>query len=171
MRDTTNIPSATPGVRRLPRSDPRLRLAASEGDRPLDEVLARRAVEEENRRAAGPSISPTDLRHALAERASAALEGGRAALLRAERRRWLIDDAARRGLSPFEANLVIAIVQDAARRGEDPRSGATIGRLGAVPPRAGAPVGERWFWVRVWLASAALAALLLNAMIGWVTAV
>lgn len=47
------------------------------------------------------------------------MEGGKAALLRPERRRELFHRAEDMGLRPFDANLVIAIVQEAARRGED----------------------------------------------------
>lgn len=47
------------------------------------------------------------------------IEGGRAAILRPERRHDLMTRAHTLGLRPFDANLVIAVVQEAARRGED----------------------------------------------------
>lgn len=69
-------------------------------------------------RAAGPRGTPPawdDPRWVLAARAASVIEGGRAAILTPENRRRLMDLAARMNLRPFDASLVIAIVQDAAR--------------------------------------------------------
>jgi len=157
------------GARRVTTPEARLRLVASEAAIPIDTARARRAIENENRAAASTEIDPADIRHALALRAADSLEGGRAALLRATKRRRLIDDAARKGLSPFEANLVIAIVQDAARRGEPPTSAAAVSRLDLVPAPARTTSHDRWFWLRTTLATAALTGLILNALIHWIT--
>lgn len=81
-----------------------------------NEAQARRAVAAENRFAAG--ISHEDARWALAVRTSAMLDGGKAAVLTPERRRNLVRLATQMGLREFDANLVIAIVQDGARTGE-----------------------------------------------------
>ena len=84
----------------------------------------RRDIARENH--AASSLDPADVRWELASRVQHSLEGGNAAILRPERRRELIAAAVGRGMRPFDANLVIAIVQDAARRGEcvSPRKGA-----------------------------------------------
>lgn len=68
------------------------------------------------------------------------LEGGRSAILRPGNRRRLVQIARTLGLRPFDANLVIAVVQDAARRGETPANAEPIASL-AMVPAAGA--GER----------------------------
>lgn len=62
-------------------------------------------------------LTDTDARWILARRTAAMLEGGNggpAARLRPERRRDLHDLATRLGLRAFDANLVMAVVQDAA---------------------------------------------------------
>ncbi|MCA9294405.1 MAG: hypothetical protein KDA20_11390 [Phycisphaerales bacterium] len=65
-------------------------------------------------------------------RVADALEGGRAAILRPERRRELVANAQAMGLRPFDANLIIAIVQDGARRGERMDDRQTVSRLSFV---------------------------------------
>lgn len=51
------------------------------------------------------------------------LQGGVAAILTPERRRLLVAGATQKGLTPFEANLVIAMVQNDVRRPiSNPRS-------------------------------------------------
>ncbi|MFZ4575340.1 MAG: hypothetical protein ACOYN0_13140 [Phycisphaerales bacterium] len=97
------------------------------------EVRVRREVAQENHAAqrAAQSLPDDDLRTVFAVDVARALQGGRAAILTPERRRALVDGAGSRGMKPFEANLVIAMVQHAAREGE----GAA-----AEPPRRRAPV-------------------------------
>ncbi len=60
----------------------------------------------------------TDVRFRFASHVARQLEGGKAAILRPERRDVLVAGAVRDGILPFDANLVIALVQDAARRGD-----------------------------------------------------
>lgn len=74
---------------------------------------ARRDAARENRLAS--ELSPEDARIILAARVAEAIEGGKAAMLRPDRRRELVAAGVRMGLRPFDSNLVIAIVQDAAR--------------------------------------------------------
>jgi hypothetical protein len=96
-------------------SVPRFRLVGRDGpDRPspVREREVRRNVAQENH--AASALSPFDARLIFAQHVGVALEGGRAAILRPERRQALIAQAKRLGLRPFDANLVIAIVQDAA---------------------------------------------------------
>jgi hypothetical protein len=61
-----------------------------------------------------PLDTPTDPRWVLAARAAEQLEGD---ILRPEPRERLVRLGVTLGLSLFDANLVIAIVQDQARRG------------------------------------------------------
>lgn len=74
-----------------------------------------RQVAAENISAAG--LPATDARFIFAVEVNRSLEGGKAAILRPERRRNLVASAVDMGLRPFDANLVIAIVQDQARQG------------------------------------------------------
>lgn len=92
---------------------------------------ARRGVARENLLAS--ALPATDVRWMLALRVQHALEGGRAAMLPPETRRRLVSDAQLLGLRPFDANLVIAIVQDQARQGRDAAGEAFSARLSLVP--------------------------------------
>ena len=62
-----------------------------------------------------PRTSPS---WAFAARVASQIEGGRAGVLRPERRERLLRLAQNLGIRPFDAALIIAMVQDAARRGE-----------------------------------------------------
>jgi hypothetical protein len=101
--------------------------AGSSADQPDDRAQERaaRRVTGENRLAA--RLDPTDARWVLALRVAADIEGGRAAILRPERRQRLMSLATRLGLRQFDAGLVIAIVQDGARTGD------TAGGIIAAP--------------------------------------
>ena len=70
----------------------------------------------------------------LAVRTAAQIEGGRGAVLSLEKRNRLTRLATRLGLRPFDANLVIAIVQDGARSGQGPLGAAVAHRLELVRP-------------------------------------
>src|SRR5690606_32539585 len=74
----------------------------------------------------------TDPRWVLAVRVGQELEG---TMLRPERREQLIKTGKMMGLSPFDANLIIAIVQDQARRGYEPSYCPTAGepQLAMIP--------------------------------------
>jgi hypothetical protein len=72
-------------------------------------------VARENRAAAlNRELDPTDPRWALAMRTRTQLQGG---LLMPEGRRRVMRTASILGIRPFEANMIIALVQDQARRG------------------------------------------------------
>lgn len=111
-----------------------------------DELAARRAraVEAENRAAA--SLSEIDARAIFAADVAEQLQGGYVALLTPDRRKGLMSRAAGLGLRPFDANLIIAIVQDRARGGElesHPRHDARLGMIrpaGVVVERAERPM-------------------------------
>ena len=89
---------------------------------------ARQAVADENRAAAANrSLNPTDPRWVLAARAYSQLQGS---ALTYERRMRVMRTARRLGVRPFDANLIIAIVQDQARRGRGlPEAAGTIALL------------------------------------------
>ncbi|HRQ73043.1 MAG TPA: hypothetical protein PLU35_08455 [Phycisphaerales bacterium] len=92
---------------------------------------AAHAVEVENRAAA--ALTASDARWAMAVRAAASLEGGRAAVLPPEKRDRLVALGGNLGLRPFDTNLVIAIVQDAARLGEGLHGPSVEPRLRLTP--------------------------------------
>lgn len=87
-------------------------------------------VESENKAAAMSALDP---RWALAVRANSLLQGGRAAVLPPESRRLLVSIGRDLSLRPFDANLIIAVVQDAARAGIDPLGAEARTRLKMVP--------------------------------------
>lgn len=109
------------------------RLAAS-----LSAERRARHVAAENQEAAG--LSALDPRWIFAVQVSKSLDGGRAAILSPERRQRLLGDAARLGLRLFDANLVIAVVQDGARTGEGALSHGAESRLRLVRPVHRPPV-------------------------------
>lgn len=113
--------------------------------------------------ASAASIPAHDARWVTAARASQAIEGGKAAVLRPEVRAKIVNSAERMGLRPFDANLVLAIVQDAARHGQTIQDLDTIDRLAMVrgrTPAAAAP-RSRGVFVSLCLALSAMWALLL----------
>ncbi len=89
-------------------------------------------VARENRQAS--SIDALDGRWVFACRVATSIEGGRAAILRPEARERLLAQANRLGLRPFDANLIIAIVQDSARCGHEPLGLPTAERVPLVRP-------------------------------------
>jgi hypothetical protein len=129
-------------------------------------------------RAAHAVLEPTDARWVLASRVSAALQGGRAAVLPPESRTRLMALGRRMGLRAFDCNLIIAIVQDHARCGGvggEPRT-EMIQRLRLVPGAAGAIEREDAgrdgkAWWAAWIgATVILAAVLGIAGAMWVSA-
>lgn len=93
---------------------------------------ASRSVAAENHSAA--RLSSDDARHIFAARVAESLQGGRAAVLPPHTRRNLLTLASVVGLRPFDANLLIAIVQDAARTGRSPLDADTARQLAFVRP-------------------------------------
>ncbi|MFT3685962.1 MAG: hypothetical protein QM783_13750 [Phycisphaerales bacterium] len=107
-----------------------VRLADGPAPSPRRLAAAAREVASENHSAA---LSALDPRWALAVRTNSLLQGGRAAILPPESRKFLVSLAKDINLRPFDANLVIAIVQDAARAGHDPLGVDARTRLTMVP--------------------------------------
>lgn len=137
-------------VQRGPSDSPR-RKAVPPRESPVDEAREARVREsQQNSRvwevraetAAAAAIPAHDARWVTAARASQAIEGGKAAVLRPEVRARLVTSAERMGLRPFDANLVLAIVQDAARQGHTIQDADTIDRLAMVRGRE--PSRNRW---------------------------
>ncbi len=93
---------------------------------PEGDDRARFAVARENRQAATRlDLDPTDPRWVLAVRTASQMEGG---VLTPERRERVMRTAERLGIRPFDASVVIAMVQDRLRRG---------GHLAEVAPELG----------------------------------
>lgn len=135
----------------------------------------------ENRRAA--TLSDRDARRIIAQRVAENIDGGRAGILVPERRQALVATAQRLGMRTFDANLIIAIVQDRFRRGLLGASGAgSDERLELVTAPASThgdslphpALYERrrerfWLGVRLLLASMAIAGILTVWMVNWLT--
>lgn len=126
-----------------------------------------RAVEAENRAASELSIE--DARLIFAEEVGEQLQGGTVALLTPERRKRLISRAEGLGLRPFDANLIIAIMQDRARGGEFDADARGDARLGLIRPadEMTSQTGPRAAWIR-WLAVGALTAGLFVLLVLWI---
>lgn len=119
---------------------------------------ARHAVGAENRAAAANTrLDPTDPRWVLAVRAYSQLQGSS---LTPDRRQKLIQTAGGMGVRPFDANLIIAIVQDNARRGRDLGEAAGTVAMLEPPARRSRDTTLRW-------AAALLSALAANLLLIW----
>lgn len=130
------------------------RTPQSEIARPATDLPARlragqaravRAVQRENQRAASnDDMDPTDPRWVFAARAFSQLDG---AALTADRREKLMRTAKVLGIRTFDASVIIAMVQDRARRGESLRDLTTT--LKMIPINQRESVGESsalWRW-------------------------
>lgn len=93
-------------------------------------AIARKRIAEANR--ASAELPVEDARRIVATRIARALEGGRAAILTPDVRRSIVTEAKRMGLRPFDANLIIAIVQDRARCGDPLDQLGSDGRIRLV---------------------------------------
>lgn len=151
-----------------PTSSPRLRLVSGEIDHSAPDVqhrLRRAEIVRENR--AASQIPPLDAQAIFGRRVVEQLDGGRCALLTPDRRQRLVAVGKRLGMTTFDSNLVIAQVQDAARRGEDLSRPSVQARLDLVQ--------DSLHRKRMVGAGVAIAVLLLGmgmfmALIGWVEA-
>lgn len=111
---------------------------------PATARVLRQDVARENRSAA---MAADDVRLVFASLAAGALEGDRAAILRPHKRRELLAQAARMGLRPFDANLIIAVVQDQARRGEAPAADGATAMLGLFRTERREGFERPWLWI------------------------
>ena len=129
---------------------------------PREASETRRDVARENRLAS--TLSPQDARWRLAVDAASSLEGGRAAMLTPERRKRLLARANVLGLRPFDANLVIAVVQDAAMEGRalSPETQSRLLMVRPADPAILAAAGRKF------VAALILAAGIMMAVVVWV---
>ncbi len=130
-------------------------------------LLARESARE-------PDFDPNDARWRLATETQQALQG---AVLAYEDRRSLLALAHRMGIRAFDANLILAIVQDRARRGESLQSAApTIAVLprptaaaSSVMPSSVEPSSVTLPSVTLlWVAAIAIAMLVDSILIAWI---
>ncbi|MBT8487047.1 MAG: hypothetical protein KJO43_15830 [Phycisphaerae bacterium] len=141
-------------------SSPNLRLVAD--DDPAS-VAAWRAEEgavarETRAAAANRSLAPTDARWVLAARTASLLQGP---VLTPDRRRTVLRTADRLGIRLFDANLIIAIVQDQARRGEE--LGNAVPTLAMVPaPKRRSRRLNTLRWIAAFATALAVNALLIR---------
>lgn len=114
-------------------------------------------------RAAGnnPTMSPTDPRWVLAVRAQSQLEG---AALSPERREKLMQLANHLGIRSFDANLIVALVQDRARRGA-PLDDLT-GALTMLPISTRDENHYFWRWLMAGICGAFVAVMLIRWVLG-----
>ncbi len=148
-------------------SHPHLRLVGLEEARRSPVQQARRVVTEENRAAArNLDLDAADPRWVLAARAYSQLEGS---ALTFDRRQKLMRTARQLGVRPFDANVIVAVVQDHARRGRrlDEAAG-TIALLDPPPAPARSLVADPI--VLRWLAALAAALAANSLLIWWLTA-
>lgn len=102
---------------------------------------ARQRVVAENQAAADAGIDATDPRWILAARVQSQLEG---ATLPPEGRARVMKAAAHLGLRPFDANVIIALVQDRARRGETVQGAAEVLKMVPEVVRRDEDAGLGW---------------------------
>ena len=106
--------------------------ASTKMSRAAEESMKRRRMEVARENHAASSLDADDSRWVFAVRVSKVLDGGRAAILAPERRALLMGNAREMGLREFDANLVIAIVQDCVRTGHERLCPKTEARLAMV---------------------------------------
>ena len=133
---------------------------------PLRHGAPRLRVARENAVAAG--MSATDARWVFAVQVAHAIEGGRAALLSPDRRRRLGVMARGMGLRPFDASLIIAVVQDGVRSGEGGLSREVEARLAFI--RGAEESGPTGRTVAIILLTAAIAVGIFCVLARWLGA-
>ncbi|MCZ6836155.1 MAG: hypothetical protein O7G85_10310 [Planctomycetota bacterium] len=153
----------------IPSQPGHLRLVGTDDPQAIDTWItkreARQAIIRENRLASNDaSLDPTDPRWVMAAKAYASLQGS---TLTPERRERLVHTAKSLGLRPFDANLVIAIVQDHARRGLRPDQ--AIGSLKMIEPVQRRHHQNMALWIR-WGVAIACAVMANAFLIWWLTA-
>ncbi len=123
----------------------------------------RSGIARENREAA--AMQRDDARLVFAQRVAAHLEGGKAAILRPEVRKRLLTESTSMGLRPFDANLIIAVAQDAAQRGVMTDTRDVLGQLRyvGVADRGLSPL-------RVLFLAAFLASMVVAGLAAWIVA-
>lgn len=146
---------------------PRVRSVVNEAarGRPVADAASRRAVSEEMLRARDnvrrDVLDPADPRWMLAKATQDALQG---AVLAFEDRKRILALAQRIGIRAFDANLIVAIVQDRARRGETLEAAVDAIAVVPRPAASGSRAAVAWTW-----AAAIIVAVVADALlIGWI---
>ncbi len=134
---------------------PQLRLVGA-GELPREPEAARGVARENRAAARNPHLDPGDPRWVLALRTQSQLQGG---ALPPERRAHLMRSARQMGMRDFDASMIIAIVQDQARRGVE--LDANSGTVALLSP----PDRERRSTTVLRWAAAIAGAVALNAML------
>lgn len=121
------------------------------------------AVIRENRAAAANrTLDPTDPRWVLAARTQSLLQG---TALTPDRRDRVMRTARQLGVRPFDANVIIAIVQDHARRGETIDGAASTLAMVREPDRP--MIAPAWLrWIAAFVVSAGATLLLIRWVLG-----
>lgn len=136
-----------------------LRLVGADDPSALESMRASQAVARENTAASrNEHLDPTDPRWIIAAKTHAQLQGSALTL---ERRQRVLRLAHRLGVRPFEANVIIAIVQDQARQGAMLADATPTLKLLRDPRKdrnSKNRAWARWLWA---IATAALANILL----------
>lgn len=122
-------------------------------------------------------LTEHDARRIMALRVAEQIEGGRAALITPEKRARLMTISRALGLRPFDAALIIAIVQDGARRGEHTDDTRAQSRLSLIPAppknamyKAASSIKARTRTMLISsIAALVLAAAVVIALVRWVT--
>jgi hypothetical protein len=119
--------------------------------------VASNAIARENRNAAvTPGLDPADPRWVLAVRAKSQMQGS---ILTPERRERVMETARQLGVRPFDASVIVAIVQDQARRGGTLTDAGPAIAMVDDPPERGR--GLPWGQIVAALATAAVGTALL----------
>jgi len=124
---------------------------------------ARQNIIRENRLAAeNPALDPADPRWVLAVRTQSQLQG---TALTPERRARVMRTARMLGIRPFDANVIIAIVQDQARRGEHLSQAVPTLAMLSRPKRPVSTAAAVFRWIAALGAAAAATILLIRWLI------
>lgn len=147
------------------------RPATQRGSRPRPAAASHASTPADRQQPAQTPQPASDPRWILAVRTACELDGGRAAVLTPARRDQLNKLAAGLRISTFDAALIIATVQDAARRGEPVPSHDLARRVTSLRPGVGFKP-ERSFmpWILAAICSAATVGLT-GAVVHWITSV
>ncbi len=128
-------------------SKPHLRLVGADNPAELESMRASQAVARENAAASrNVHLDPTDPRWVVAATTHAQLQGS---ALTHQRRQHVLRLAHRLGVRPFEANVIIAIVQDQARQGamlSDAAPTLTMLRDPRADRKSNRTGWARWLW-------------------------
>ncbi len=132
------------------------------------DAATRDVIREMRKASMNQAVSADDPRWVLATKTRQELQGP---AINPDKRAKLLSLATKLGIRAFDANLVIAIVQDEARRGELPLSVTApapklLDRLTIIPPVKKQPHNQSWIWMAITVVTTiALAAIIFLALV------